>query len=225
VDAGLKLSYRFQCESSQGAFLMLWDGATKSIVEQQSLQFESYMRDNHDGWAEFVTKRLGIKCRPEDIVLVRGTIKTSCWTVGAFLGCKTRNHGVTLDGKLGPLVDVGFTYHGSQSSTTAPVTLRSGPKSRIVSSRTTPIRLLGSTLDAFDDHRSPVKDQCIFVNYYKMKKRLLLPRRLEAAASSSSIDEGGPSGEGGAILADVETEMGNTVTAVGNLLDGRFTCY
>jgi hypothetical protein len=87
------------------------------------------------------------------------------------------------------------------------------------------MQLLGSTSDTFDDHCSPVKDQCIFVNYFKLKKRLFLPRKLEAAANSSNIDGSEPSDGGSATLADIETEMGNTVTAVSNLLDARLTCY
>jgi hypothetical protein len=225
VDAGLKLSYRFQCESSQGAFLMLWDDATKSVVQQQSVQFRNYMRDNHDAWVEFVTQHLGVTCRPEDIVLVKGTIKTSCWTVGAFLGCESRDHAVTLNGQLGPLVDVDFTYHGSQNFTASPVISRSGPKSRIVSSRKTLARLLGSIPHAFNNHRSPVKNQCIFVEYYKMKRRLFLPRKLEAAASGSSTDDNGPSGRDSAAFAGVETEMENTATAVSNLHNARLACY
>jgi hypothetical protein len=208
VDAALRLSYRFQCQSSRGAFLILWDDATKSVVQHQALDFQDYMHRHHASWHAFATQRLRISCSQEDIVLVRGTIKTSCWTVGAFIGCGARDHGVTLDGQLGPLVNVGFSYYGSENSQTSPVIPRSGPSSRVISNSESPKNLANTARVATDDRQnhSHPHDQCIFVNYYKMKRRSFLPRKLFAAADSSGIDGDGSSSTSSAAFIDLETE-------------------
>lgn len=61
---------------------MLWD----DVVQRQELQFIRYMRQHHSSWYLYAREELGIACKPEDIILVRGFVKTSAGTVAAFFG-------------------------------------------------------------------------------------------------------------------------------------------
>lgn len=168
---------------------MLWDDSTKTTVEEGSRLFEEYMVRHHGSWYEYARNKRGLSIKYEDIILVRGFIKTSTWTIAAFLGSTSRSHEVTINGRLGPFasVDVGYSSCEESCSSISP---RSGPPHRMkaeeipVSWSSNP---RSSAICEPYHARSPdgsesIQDQCIFLNYYKMKRRRLLPDQLTASA-------------------------------------------
>lgn len=194
---------------------MLWDDATKTVVQKQERKFEEYMLHHHQSWVDYATdtKYLGMRRKPEDIILVRGTVKTSSWTVGAFIGDGREDHEVALEGRLGPVVNVSFQYSLQESSECSPVPLRSGPAHRVSSTDITthPSRLLTNPASATGIAERTIKEkyQCVFLSFYKMKYRRPLPRKIRAAADVfGGGDAGGTEDEnsGSEVSVDVETE-------------------
>lgn len=199
---------------------MLWDDATKVVVQKQERKFEEYMLDHHQKWVDYATdtKYLGMRRKPEDIILVRGTVKTSSWTVGAFIGDGREDHEVALEGRLGPVVNVSFQYSVQESSECSPVPPRSGPAHRVSSTDITthPSHLLTNPAGtpAIAQNITDKKDQCVFLSFYKMKYRRPFPRQIRAAADVFGGGGGGGGDVGGTedensvseYSVDVETE-------------------
>lgn len=124
------MSLHFKCHSEQGAFLLLGDDATKTVVQRQEPQFIKYISQYHSSWYLYARDVLGIACKPEDIILVRGFVKTSAWTVAAFLGGNHQSREIGLRSQLGPTVSVGCRYTSHEYSTSSPIQ-RSGPAHRM----------------------------------------------------------------------------------------------
>lgn len=192
---------------------MVWDDADKTIVQQQERLFTEYMSRHHRSWHAYATSRdgLGMHCQPEDIILVRGFIKTSRWTVAAFLGDTSYAHEVALDGQLGAVINVGLSYSSEGSSQCTPLPPRSGPLHRIISRNEFPLRSSpttpGSPSTSYDGDSTP-RDQCIFLNYYKIKyRRWLLPDKITAAGGADDLPKGDDNDTLPQAHADVHVEM------------------
>ncbi|KAI0092298.1 hypothetical protein BDY19DRAFT_591513 [Irpex rosettiformis] len=183
--AGATLSYRFECNSKEGAFLMLWDDATKTVIEEDARMFEEYMLRYHESWCEYARDKRGLSLKNEDIILVRGFVKTSRWTVAAFLGSRSSTQQVTISGELGSVVNIGINYSSHEDARCSPVAPRSGPA-----------------------HPMP-KDQCLFLNYYKIKRRRFFPNEIVAAADPSDHDAERRGEEDGDIEILIESEATN----------------
>ncbi len=181
--AGGELSYTFKCTIHRGAFLVLKDHATKASFGPNA-PFERYMLQHHASWHAFATddRKLGIRCAKEDLVLVRGTMKTSSWTVGAFLGKIDRTQEVTVGAQVSAAAAAKFSL-SSEYSEYHNCEQRSGPY---------------DLLHGGDEHSDNsaegrvakrTKDQCIFLNIYKLKHRKLLPTKIVANGERSTPDD------------------------------------
>lgn len=211
---GGEISYSFRCSSHRGAFLILKDHATKASFGP-NVRFEEYMLQNHDSWYAFATdpSTLGIRCEREDIVLVRGTMKTSAWTVGAFLSKTDDSHELSIGGRFG-LVAGATVQLSSECARSNKCEQRSGPN-RASPGSPSPIELsvpthrseggIGTYTDYMasksETNQAP-KDQCVFVSYYKIRYRRFLPKKITANAGSPSLDpEDSDYDEGRALFA------------------------
>ncbi|KAI0826372.1 hypothetical protein BC629DRAFT_1719017 [Irpex lacteus] len=182
---GAEISYKFECSSHCGALLVLKDYATKVSIEP-NLQLENYMLDNHKSWHEFATdeEKFGRRLEPEDIILVRGVTKTSAWTMAAFLGDVDRAHRFSAGVKGGPIGSAGVKWSSKHS------------KSHACVHRTSPKRT------------EPSSDQCIFLNYYKVKYRLrFFPKVIKANADPPSPRGTPDDATGGPVLAADNPEI------------------
>ncbi|KAI0084197.1 hypothetical protein BDY19DRAFT_973545 [Irpex rosettiformis] len=143
------LSYNFHCTSDRGALLLLKDYATKTSISSNP-HFPEYMRRHHESWYRFATdpEKLGIECMPEDIILVRGTTKTSAWTVAAFLFKIDRVHGLAVEAQLGPAASFGLTL-SSEHGIYPTCEQRSGPYGTDTGSSISP-----------RSSQEPLKDHC-----------------------------------------------------------------
>ena len=138
--------------------MVLNHGGADQEVLKPNTAFPDYMRKHHDSWYAFAQERQHA-VRPGDIIMVRGTIKARKWTVAAFVGEETEQslhfdaHGIA------PLAFGASLRLATTSS--ASVLHRSGP----ISESTTTL-----------------KNQCVFLSRYKMKRRIFrAPKVIRAA--------------------------------------------
>lgn len=204
--ASLDASYSFKCNTHRGAFLCLKDYATHEWIEDNK-QFRDYMLSHHQNWRNFV-KNLGIAdCSADRIVLVRGTMKTSSWIVGAFTGQTNRVHDFSAGAQAVPFGKARVQLTTAQSDAQT-LEQRSGPRARLPSTNLSASLHTSSSADAddTDDQSSSnpsqvgVKNQCIFLSYYKIRHRFL-SRKIEANADPPSLDKDTDDHESSAVPA------------------------
>ena len=175
---------------------MLWDGATKTVVEKNSQEFERYMLRHHDSWYEYAKNKLGLSIKHEDIVLVRGFVKNSRWTIATFLRGRSHTQEVTVSGKLASIADIEISYSSREDIRYSPNSPRSGPPERIKAISDCPLTSKLSTLSLAEPSADEgkvftvPKDQCLFLNYYKVKRRWYkVPKEIRAAGGSARRDD------------------------------------
>ncbi|KAH9919591.1 uncharacterized protein B0H18DRAFT_1027020 [Fomitopsis serialis] len=152
-------------------------GALRQLVQQNRL-VARYMKENIDAWHDWATSdEVDLPIAIEDILLVRGWVKTSRWAVVAFLD-DSRHTKLTFSGDLGVPVSNAFRIETQRETTTATCLPRIGPERFPRTNTTEP---LGPYQLPHVQEQYP-SDQCVFLHYFKMAKRLLLPSKIAAAA-------------------------------------------
>ena len=201
---GAGFNYKFDCSKDRGAVLVLREPAKKTFVPP-AVDFVSYMRRNHDKWYEYATspQTYGLVCDPGDIILVRGTVKTKSWALAAYQDAEKSVHDISFTGQAGPMVSAQFNY-AETSVTSAKFEHRIGPKHRtarppsIVSSKSKEVvdelpEVLAERAREFE--RAPegggeeADDQCVFLQYYKVKYRFFAFKKISAAAGPDELPE------------------------------------
>lgn len=120
--------------------------------------FEDYIIRHHESWYTLANDRK-LHIRREDILLVSGWIKTSAWAVAALVG-EGQSHAFSLGAEGLSVAQAHFEVERS-AEVEMSVLQRSGP------------------LVLSNPER---RDQCLFINYYKMKYRLPFLRQIVAGA-------------------------------------------
>ncbi|KAF7796003.1 hypothetical protein EIP86_007172 [Pleurotus ostreatoroseus] len=200
--ASSQLAYKFDCSTSQGAVLVLTDSAKKTYV-LPSKSFTTYMGRYHASWYEFATNpdTYGLMLRPEDIVLVRGTIKTSAWALGAYVDNGNNVRGVSFTAQAGQVAGAAFEWSFSnQISSQFEHRIGGYLKTRaVLSPRPTleegrahepelPEILAERQQGIITDPESPA-DQCVFLSYYKVKYRLGFLKKIAANAGPADLPD------------------------------------
>lgn len=204
------LAYKFQCTQNQGAMLVLADPAKKTHA-RNTLDFKRYMMEHHDRWHEFATQTVRLDCKPEDIVLVRGTVKTGTWAVAAYLEGENSSREVSFHVSSNPVATIGFEWSSeiqergnfewrSSSAKIRQATEPTTNTAALLSSSGTPMEnelpevvvTQGRTQSVIgiEYGRPPAAadTQCIFLQYFKMKRRPVIGwRKIEAAAGPSQF--------------------------------------
>lgn len=155
------------------------------------------MEAHFDSWLEFANARLGLGLKEDQIMFVSGTTKTSRWGVAAFRGATREKRG-TVVGNLGPLaaVDFSFSLSDAQLSSTH---YRAGPTERPSCG--------ASTCRAGQQQEE--YDQCVFIHYYKRKRRKWpLPSVIKAAAEPGDLPGDPDVDSGGESYMDVDRREG-----------------
>lgn len=143
---GVSAGYSFKCKEQKGAVAIPGDYGVLCVVHQNTA-FPEYIRQHHSSWCD-LAQAIGLALRPEDIILVRGWLKTSEWAIAAVL---SEGHAHTFS--IG--VDTGLSLAqahldiGTSTEVDVPAIHRSGP------------------IDATERRRN----QCLFLRYYKVKYR------------------------------------------------------
>ncbi|OCH93714.1 hypothetical protein OBBRIDRAFT_724385 [Obba rivulosa] len=153
------MGFSFRCCEDQGAVLMLNDRADREIVLRNDIMHK-YMIEHHDAWYQFARNTLGLAIKQEDIIFVRGLLQTSDWAgVAGFLQ-EGRASTLSFDaGSVAPF-SVAFSV-AALKEISAPIQWRTGPR------RDGDLK----------------KDQTLFLQFYKLKKRIILGPRVVKAAS------------------------------------------
>lgn len=166
------------------------------------------MHRHHDSWYEFATNHetYGLACKPEDIILVRGTVKTTAWALAAYLENGNHTHEVVFDGQA-PFASAGFKWSTSRQSS-AKFECRLGPNDDISLRRIHPGRLsiasgkaaAGSYEDELPEilvqqqrgrdvsiDADNLDNQCVFLGYYRIKYRIFKFKKIDAAAGPHEL--------------------------------------
>ncbi|KAF7789119.1 hypothetical protein EIP86_000054 [Pleurotus ostreatoroseus] len=202
-----QLSYSFDCSTTRGAILVLVAAAKKTYVPHSN-SMTSYMGKNHASWYRFATNpnQLGLELSPEDIVMVRGTIKTASWGVGAYINNGDTSHGVSFTAQMGQLAEASFEwsftnqisaqfYHREgglpRHPLTPPLCSNQEGSQRPDELELPEVLAERNLSQTAGDHSSTSienKDnQCVFLNYYKIKHRLTLWQKIAVAVGSSNF--------------------------------------
>lgn len=174
--AGAGAGWSFESNKASGGVLILPSPAKARIVHE-CLTFVDYIRKHHSTWYHFA-KSIGFDCKPEDVIISRGYVKTPRWTVAAIQH-ESHSHKVFLQGQFAAVATAGVHFSLARDQPCRQES-RTGP----------PLKdeeLLSAEVPS-------VADQCVFLPIYKVKYRLSFWRKIAAAAGYDDL----PPGEDGA---------------------------
>lgn len=145
------------------------------------------MLRHHANWYAFVTdhQKYGIRCAKEDLVLVRGTMKTTSWIVGAFLGKTDSAHTITIGAQASTAASAKLSLSSGHSELHN-CEQRSGPLSLSQTPKDTTALYPDEKVDSGG---AVARNQCIFLNIYKLKHRKFLPTKVIANGKPASFDD------------------------------------
>ena len=184
---------------------MLKQPAHKTFLDCK-LRIMKYMMMHLAAWCEFANEKLGIGLDEKDIIFVSGFLKTTVWAAASFSNNGDNGELLISGGCFVPSASGEFRVSISRG-VDASVASRVGPQDRI------------STWN--DDAKQSFKcDQCIFLNYYKMKSRGMLrrPGVMRAAAGPHTLpdqyDDEGSSDVSSSPAASTDTQQWDHVRKV-----------
>ena len=144
--------------------------ATRTLVKPHK-HMASYMGKNIDSWCRVLSEVTGEDSELENLIFVRGHVKTSGWGVGAASKGSSRLAG-SFAGGHGPY---GAQLRLSKESfNNASFDERWGP----------------------DGRETEKSDQCIFLNYYKVRRRRFWGRSIKAGAGPHTLPDPEREGDG-----------------------------
>ena len=155
--------YSFSIVGKRGAVALLKDDAVQEKI-LPCLPFEEYILDHHPSWYAFAT-RLGHSLRADDIVLVSGWVKTSKWALFAYAD-ETRSHTLSLSISSGGMASAHTNLSMSQN-VAIPKATKCGPKTSAFER----LRRSSSSSTRSSPASTPARNQCIFLRYYKCRRR------------------------------------------------------
>ena len=135
-----------------------------------------YILSHHESWSAFARDVLRLDLQPEDIIFVSGFMKTAEWALAAATH-NAREGEIQFGGELWNVAKATFSYTAGRS-TSMSAEHRCGPK---VGDPSSP-----EDANAPPQITAPRFDQCVFLHYYKVKRRRLLgPKVIRGAAEGS----------------------------------------
>ncbi|KAH9933270.1 hypothetical protein B0H21DRAFT_699524, partial [Amylocystis lapponica] len=169
--------FHFRCTDEQGALLIMKEPATREELAP-TRKMANYMRQNFQNWHTFATEACDLDIQREDIIFVRGWVKTAEWAVAAFV-YEGRAAQLTFNGDFAAGANAAFTLAMDTDVTVFPE-YNMGPRGMFQQGRGFSLRgTASSDADAAEDQ---LHEQCVFLHYYKMRIRLFWPRVMKAAA-------------------------------------------
>lgn len=167
------VNFTFTCTDDAGALLFLGpSGQSTEILSRQLIV--DHIETHFDRWLEFANHRLRLGLSENQIIFVSGTTKTSRWGVAAFRGATREKTGKVV-GNLASVAALDFSMSilDAQLST---IHYRAGP----------PVKPASTCPDASPQDQY---DQCIFIHYYKRKRRKwpISPSIIRAAAGPHEL--------------------------------------
>lgn len=194
------------------------EDAKQRVVAPNNI-FSTYMKKHHGEWMKWLTAK-GYQLKPEQIIMIRGTVNTTEWTVAAFQSQES-GHAVNIQGTFVSAGSIGFEL-SRDTANDGSVEYRSGPENVRRSpsparslvppdsaTALTPNHGLYATHSRGDSRsslsRSEKKwNQCVFLPYYRIKYRLFVLRTIQAAAGYDELPD--PENDDSYTRITVETE-------------------
>ena len=150
--------------------LILKQAAHREVLHP-SKDLAQYIIRNHRNWYRFAQDVFRLDLKEEDIIFIHGSVKTAEWALAAATQ-RAREGSLLFGGEFGPLARATFSVSASRSAAMS-MEHRSGPK----------VARLGA---GAEDSQNEF-DQCVFLHYYKIKRRQFLgPKVIRAAGERSS---------------------------------------
>ncbi|KAI0673287.1 WD40 repeat-like protein [Trametes maxima] len=234
----------FTCSEDSGALLVLSPKGEEIFIESRR-HIVTHLRENLDKWERLANDTLGLELKQEDIYFVCGVTKTCRWAVAAFHGSQRGAEGsVSCD--FGALASANFSVNISNVSIPSGWYRNGPPHARRYSTQSLPQQIGtygaapsvhgyssgsastsaeslpywsgpgGAMMPPPPSARQEKADQCVFFHYYKMKRRWLLPRKIEAGAGphqlppdpgNADTDSDVLASEDGGLIEDRDIEM------------------
>lgn len=126
-----------------------------------ALHIKKYMKQNLRSWLDYANGHLGIGMEEKDIIFVSGHVKTTAWALAAFKH-RSSDVDVFVTGGFGSSAAGGFSVSLARCVEPS-VFCRSGPIDRAA---VEPATVQGRLSDV------KKYDQCIFLNYHKMRSHM-----------------------------------------------------
>ncbi|OCH93175.1 hypothetical protein OBBRIDRAFT_832829 [Obba rivulosa] len=205
----LQGDFSITCMAEQGAALLLDDDAERKEIKPNR-RMPKYMADHIQRWLDLINE-IGLDIAAEDIYFVRGFVKSRTWATMTFQNASHETSGsVKFD--YGP---VGISLLGSwNNESSIPPLTRSGPLRPQANSSAFAITDGSSNTEISAPNGWP-RDQCIFLNYYKVKmRRFFGPKVIKAAAGPSNLpseETKRESRQAMSIMRDDESMVGDIV--------------
>lgn len=175
VEPGARIA--FALTHRQGAVLITQRPTYREDIEKRG-NFAKYIRQHYDSWVDFARERgYGEKIKP---ILVTGVHLTQEFAAAAYSNSRTRME-CDFSVEVPAVASGSVSLWGSWSNPGLVHTKCGPPPSRTRGS------IEGPTLESEipDDY-----DQCVFIRYYTIRKRFLIPTVLEAGAGPHQLPEG-----------------------------------
>ena len=184
-----------QCHSPPTACAVIRPPLLREVLTQKKF-IKDYMRENFESWVDFA-KMADAAVGSEEVLFVSETLKVTRW---ALLLLNTT--GQRLYGNLDLDWERPFPFDGTEipagHSRYGPTTTWTGE----------PISRRPRTPEPDD------ADQCLFIHYFKMRRRPLTHVNIHAAAGPSQLPPGPPSSGSDAEAAKVRSQSAMTVPRV-----------
>ncbi|KAI0369541.1 hypothetical protein BV20DRAFT_946026 [Pilatotrama ljubarskyi] len=158
----------FKSTDNKAALGMLHSKAEETSVECRQ-EIIDYLRRNVDKWEKLANysdpTKASFDLKLEDLTFVTGVTKAVCWTVAAFEGADDRPEKNTVSSGISDCTCAPDMKHGITELSANDMYYETGPRSPWYFDRTAlhPGNRASSTAKA---------DQCIFIHYYKMERRV-----------------------------------------------------
>ncbi|GJE89749.1 hypothetical protein PsYK624_058550 [Phanerochaete sordida] len=145
-------SYTFSCNASRGAVAVLGSHGHQEWYLPNS-KFLEYIVKHHASWHDFAVEKTHL-ISSDSLVLVSGWLKASEWALATFSN-QSRAHAFSLNADAGSIASARFTA-SSGTQVHMPIHQRCGPVRPVKPSGPLPC------------------DQCLFVRYYKIRRRAFI---------------------------------------------------
>ena len=164
---------------------------------QSKRRIVTYMRQHFDSWMELANSQLELDIHEQDLLFVSGTTCTRKWYVAAFQNQTFRQQEGHVYLDLADLVTANVSISIANETLSNP-DFNYGPtqKSQVPQSQRA---VEDTSSSAGEPAVNSEQDQCIFINYYKMKSRMWWKKPIRAAAGPHVLPGKGDDEDEGAI--------------------------
>ncbi|KAI0334585.1 hypothetical protein GY45DRAFT_1294881 [Cubamyces sp. BRFM 1775] len=163
TNPGVSGGVRFKCSDEQAAVLVLKRPGNREVLHP-CRDLSQYILTNHQSWYTFARDVFRLDIGEDDIIFVSGSIKTAEWALAAATH-RAREGELSFGGEFGPLAKATFSVSATREMSMS-VEHRTGPHSSA----------------SVAENEGHAFDQCVFLHYYKLKRRKILPPKVIRAA-------------------------------------------